>query len=373
MNSAKEQSPAQRLLSLYASGERDFAGVDLSGEKLQNANLHSARLPDAKLAQADLAYARLGGANLVGADLRQADLRWANLVGANLAYARLDGANLAGANLSDSYLMNANLSGANLSHSRLCGTHLGGADLRGATLKEAHLRGVLLEETNVGGAILGETELLGIDLAPLVDASPAVVHRGPSHVDYVSISLSIRLPGLKQFLQRTGMPETFVDYNVDCALSLDTVVFSVFRSTFISYGSPDEELARRLYEALFRNGVTTFFFPEHATPGDKLHRAVKRGINERDRVILICSRTSLDRPGVLFELEEALTREARMQGESLLIPIRLDDYVFKDWAPKNPDVAQAVRDRVVADFTGADQDEDKFQAGILRLLTALRK
>jgi hypothetical protein len=73
------------------------------------------------------------------------------------------------------------------------------------------------------------------------------------------------------------------------------------------------------------------------------------------------------------KLEEILTREARDGGVSYLIPIRLDDYVFSDRTrsvepsdrkAKNADVAQAVRDRMVADFEGANEDEAKFQAGL---------
>ncbi|WP_437339493.1 toll/interleukin-1 receptor domain-containing protein [Sorangium sp. So ce394] len=124
---------------------------------------------------------------------------------------------------------------------------------------------------------------------------------------------------------------------------------------------------------MHRNGVTTFFFPEHAEPGEKLHRMMRKGVNEHDRVILICSRHSLDRKGVLNELEEILTREARDGGASYLIPIRLDDYVFTGWKPTNADVAQAVRDRVVADFEGANEDDAKFQAGLQKLIRALRK
>ncbi len=146
----------------------------------------------------------------------------------------------------------------------------------------------------------------------------------------------------------------------------------VMHSTFISYGAPDEAFAARLCDVLNANNVTAFFFREHAKPGEKLHRLMRKGIVEHDRVVLICSRASLNRKGVLAELEETLAREHR-DAQEYLIPIRLDDYVLKDWAPKNPDVAQAVRDRVVADFTGADQDEDKFQAGLRRLLAALRK
>jgi hypothetical protein len=160
---------------------------------------------------------------------------------------------------------------------------------------------------------------------------------------------------------------------VECAKAHEHHVTDLLRSTFISYGGPDEAFARRLYEALYRNGVTTFFFPESAVPGDKLHRTMRKGVSEHDRVILVCSRASLDRPGVLYELEETLAREAREGGEPLLIPVAIDDYVYKDWAPKNADVTQAVRDRVVGDFRGTNKDEAKFGAAVAKLLGALRK
>lgn len=158
----------------------------------------------------------------------------------------------------------------------------------------------------------------------------------------------------------------------DCSGSGPTPRPDLYRSAFISYGGPDELFARRLCETLQQKRVRCFLFTEHAIPGAKLHRTVRKGIAEYDRVILICSRASLNRKGVLTELEETLDREHR-DGEHYLIPIRLDDYVFNGWKPKNPDVAQAVRDRVVADFTGADQDEAKLQAGLLKLISALRK
>jgi hypothetical protein len=90
-------------------------------------------------------------------------------------------------------------------------------------------------------------------------------------------------------------------------------------------------------------------------------------------MILVCSRASLDRKGVLNELEKVLEREARDGGTSYLIPIRLDDYVFTGWKPPNADLAQAVRDRVVADFEGADTDDAKFNEGLCRLIAALKK
>jgi len=170
------------------------------------------------------------------------------------------------------------------------------------------------------------------------------------------------------------MPDLVVQYVVDCAEALDgNILRQLMQSTFISYGSPDEAFARALYAALRRNGVTTFFFAEHAIPGEKLHRIMRRGVNEYDRVILVCSRASLDRKGVLNEIEETIAREARDGGAAYLIPIRLDDYVFAGWNPPNPDMKQTVRDRVVADFEGADPDTAKFDAGVRRLIAALKK
>lgn len=144
-------------------------------------------------------------------------------------------------------------------------------------------------------------------------------------------------------------------------------------SCFISYGSPDQLFAQRLYDSLTASGIQAFFFPEHAVPGQKLHRVMREGVNQYDRVILICSKSSLTRSGVLNELTETLQREARDGGKEYLIPIRLDDFVFGEWKPDDPGVAQAVRDRVVADFAGAQEDQDKYIAALQRLVTALHR
>jgi hypothetical protein len=88
------------------------------------------------------------------------------------------------------------------------------------------------------------------------------------------------------------------------------------------------------------------------------------------------------RKGVLNEIVETLGRESRDGGESYVIPITLDDYMFtrarpedadKHWAPPRPDVAQAVRDRVVADFRGVDTDEGIFKNALVSLMKALQK
>lgn len=144
------------------------------------------------------------------------------------------------------------------------------------------------------------------------------------------------------------------------------------RSTFISFGGPDQAFAKRLVDALKARGVETFFFPDDAVPGEKLHRVMWK-VNAYDRVILICSARSLDRNGVLNEIEQTITREARDGGASYLIPITLDDFVFSGWNPERADLAQTIRDRVVADFRGADGDLAKFAGDVERLAGALKR
>jgi hypothetical protein len=169
------------------------------------------------------------------------------------------------------------------------------------------------------------------------------------------------------------MPELMAENITDTAIALGSNVFALMRSTFISYGHEDEAFATALYEALHRNGVLSFYAPKHTTPGEPLHRELSEGIAKYDRTILICSKRSLDRPWVLYEIEAALRREARDGGASYLIPIRLDSYVFEGWNPSRPDLAQALRDRVVADFEGADIDGETFRQRLGPLLRALRK
>jgi hypothetical protein len=187
------------------------------------------------------------------------------------------------------------------------------------------------------------------------------------------------MPNLKEFLVRIGMPEVLVESVVNGARSLRPDMVTMHRSTFISYGHPDVEFAKRLNDALFRNGVTTFFFRDHALPGKKLHRLMRDAVNEYDRVILICSEKSLTRRGVLNEIEESLDREAAEGGAEYLIPIRLDDYIFNDEFTEacrklgKGDIVPALRRRVIGDFRDADTDDAKFTSELFKVLAALQR
>ncbi len=142
------------------------------------------------------------------------------------------------------------------------------------------------------------------------------------------------------------------------------------KSLFISYGGPDEELARKINESIKSRGVETWFFPVDAQPGDKLHRLMHNGVNSHDRFLLICSESSLKRPGVLNEIERVLEREAKEGGTEILIPVTLDDYVYSDWSPERPDISAQVKSRVISKIT---LDPDQFEKSIEKLVKVLKK
>jgi hypothetical protein len=100
---------------------------------------------------------------------------------------------------------------------------------------------------------------------------------------------------------------------------------------------------------------------------------VFRKIQEHDRVLLVCSRNSLERVGVINEVQETFDREARDGGATYLLPITLDDYVFTGWKLTQPDLAERVGRRVVGDFQHALFDETAFNVALDRVIDALKK
>ena len=322
-------------------------------------NLYTRGVGD--LREADLAGLNLFGAVLVGAELQGANLSGAELWAANFDSARLDGGDLS----------NASLICANFHYTSLRNTNLTDAWLDFAHFLESDLEGALFRGCSMKDAVFSAVDLSSCDMAN--------VHvSGPCSVDTRTLELTARgvagalhrLPHVRQFLVSCGVAPPFLD-TFDTLVAHPDRIDSFIQSTFISYGSPDEVFAKKLHENLQLRGVRTFFFPEHAEPGERLHRIMRKGVNDFDRVILICSRQSLDRPGVLNEIEEVLAREARDGGASYLIPVRLDDYVFNGWAPPNSDIAQAVRDRVVANFEDAIRDNRHFEEATEKLFSVL--
>jgi hypothetical protein len=289
------------------------------------------------------------------------DLTWANLVMANLSGIEMESANLVGARLYEADLTDARLLDADLSHANLEAADLSRTDLSLARLVKANLRCARFYRTNLASAVLtdaafdsawlDQTTLVDVDLAPLCRAEDLSIG-DQCIVDHRSIIRSAHEPGLKRFLRSIGLPEVFIEYSISCAQSLTAIERrSILLSTFISYGGSDEEFATKLNRALLDQGVTTFLFKEDAVPGMRLSRMMHEGVRRHDRIVLICSKTSLDRAGVLNEIQETLDREAADGGREYLIPIRLDDHVFTEWTPARPYRRQSDRGSLPISWT----------------------
>lgn len=137
----------------------------------------------------------------------------------------------------------------------------------------------------------------------------------------------------------------------------------------LSYGGQDIQSATILNNYLLEKGVRTWFYPINGKAGEKLHRMMSEMISEVDRVILLCSESALYQTGVLNELEITLEREANEGGSSILIPVTIDDHVFKDWAPEKKDLAKRVRSRNIfkIDFNNFSSNEMQLE-NILNVL-----
>ncbi len=352
-----ERINATELLAAYDAGRREFHYVNLDGVSLFEADLRAASFYGSSLRGVDLS-----GALLTYIQLKCADLECANLQGAFVNASDLIDANFTNANLSEADFTGASFHYANFT----------GSDLRGAYLGNSSLAKVILQGADLTKAHLSGTYLDDLDVRPLCDATN-LKHSSPSHIDANTVMQSYTHPGLKQFMIDCGVPPLFAEYMIDCARSLgEPLVRQLMRKTFISYGGPDEPFARKLYYGLRDHNVNTFFFPESATVGERISAEVFQKIQDHDRILLICSKSSLDRPGVINEIQETIDRETRDGGATYLLPIMLDDYVLTGWAENRPELAERVRRRVIADFRGADRNNDKFSKAFDRVIDALK-
>jgi uncharacterized protein YjbI with pentapeptide repeats len=396
----------------------DLTGANLAGARLDHASMERAVLDGADLTNASLSGAQLRHCilrrlNVRGASLDhvsfegsriedscvdESDLRFASFVGTKVDRTKFASCSFSDAHVRAAYVRHSEFVSCNFSRAHLTQANFENCDLVDVRFSSAHLvscrfakslirsprldgalvRDLRLETSSIEDVTISATSFSGTDLTPLLNTR--IAHQGFSSVDYQSVAMTLLSnpchplkidphPALRRFLENCGMSKVAVMYLIDSIRSLDpTQLRSLMQSTFISYGAPDEEFATKLNADLEKNGVTTFFFPFDAEFGKKLHTTMRQ-VDDYDRIILICSAQSLQRRGVQYEIEKVLEREAREGGQSLLIPISIDAFVFGEWAPDRKELKQEILNRVVADFSVPEKYDDQMH----RLLQALRK
>ena len=317
----------------------DLSGFDLSRCNLHGANLSAAVLDDARLQHCDLVATRLGSASL----------RRASLHGANLRKTVLYRADLSDADLTQCHLHCATLDGACLQH----------ADLQFATLSRCTLAG-----TDLRGARLGGTTISGCDLSHAKNLS-RLVHLRPSALATDVLERSAgALPD--DFLVGCGVTEGFVEATRQPAPHRHF-------SAFISYNHRDRRFARKLFDGLRKQGIRCWLDDHEMAIGADIRDEIDSAIDDNDRVLLCCSRHSLESYWVDKEIERALAKEQRLwQAEgrraACILPLDLDGYLFDGWRDSR---SAELRNRVAADFRGWQRRPAVFDDGLARVTRSL--
>jgi TIR domain/Pentapeptide repeats (8 copies) len=303
------------------------------------------------------------------ADLRGIDLRDRDLRGAQLNDALLRGSDLS----------RTNLSGASLCRTDLRGVQLTRADLRAADLRCAVLGDVVgaggssmidITDADFSDATFGWTFVGDIYLGRITGLG-RIRHAGPSYVTTSTLELTsqeLRKHGtirsdLELFLQRAGvLLQTLGTFErvISAAQSY---------SAFISYAHSDKAFALWLEEALRKRRIRCWLDEKNMRPGERILDSIAGAIASHDRVLLCCSRSSLDSWWVQDEIRKAHDIERERRGQLLIIPLLLDDYLIKGW---QNGLASDLRSRLGLDFAGFP-DTSQCKPSLERLLLALEK
>lgn len=91
-------------------------------------------------------------------------------------------------------------------------------------------------------------------------------------------------------------------------------------SVFLSWGSPDKELATRLADALRSNGIETWFSEWEIKPGDSFRQRIDRGLGDATHFLVLLTPDSILRPWVNMEIDAGLIQ--RIEDGRAFIPLR---------------------------------------------------
>ena len=75
---------------------------------------------------------------------------------------------------------------------------------------------------------------------------------------------------------------------------------------FISYSHDDAEWVRRFAEALREQSVSVWLDDWQVNPGESIRDAIEAGLRNSDAIVAVLTRTTAQRPNVLFEFGVAL-------------------------------------------------------------------
>jgi hypothetical protein len=248
---------------------------------------------------------------------------------------------------------------------KLDATTLIGANLRGASLVNAQLVKVSMGGADVTEARFGRTCLSDVDLGR-VKGLGSTLHDYPSSVGVDTLTRSLRIAGkirpteLITFFRRAGVSQELIEAlpGITAKIKYDTCL--------ISYGEPDLIIAGALKESLTSRGVSCWFYDSDKTVGKRVWFEIEEELDKRDRMIVVCSESSLQREAVKKEIDKQIDKNPEK-----LVPVSVDNEWIKDdfqakWAGR--DLKSWLLDRNYADFAGK-----RFEDALEDLLDGLKR
>ena len=384
---ARNPGIVPKLIAVSLVGE-NLAGVNFSSMFLAHADLRGADLRGADLRNSNASFADFYRANLTNAKLDSANFESAKLVGvdargtsfqsARLEHVDLNNSNLEGALFTECRMGGVNLQFARLQHASLCEAVLECASLEYATLEDADLKradlqhcdfhGSALDRCDISEAVMGFTRVISVDLSNVIGLE-RTLHKFPSSVGadtlaQTAASLSPddhRLARVEDFYRKAGLLECLID-------SVRPGTRAPYKSCFISYSHADKRFALELYDRLQYLGVRCWLDGRSLKPGERILDALANAIDSQDKVLLCCSRASLESWWVKDEIRKAQEKERR-ESSTIIVPVMLDSYLLEGWSDG---LAADLRSRLAVDFTAWEEDGSGFEERLEQLLDSLR-
>jgi uncharacterized protein YjbI with pentapeptide repeats len=302
-----------------------------------NLDLEFAVLDDLDLSDCDLQGSDFSGAKLRNVDLTRAVLSDAIMQDCrcdrvDMTSTNLERARLLGARFEDSMLLRANLSDAAIDYVEFHSSYLTGANLVSAQFRETSF-----DRTDLSKSTMGLTVVIGCDLNG-ARGLDSISHDISSSIDVDTLVYTLRggagtfSPEQLTFFLSAGVPPAILK---SLPGLLETQPLQFF-SCFISYGQDDVEFTAKLYRSLRKAEVPAWMYAADAVIGRGVWANIERAMTTHQKVVLVCSQSSLKSPGVIRELERCLQREDDLKRRGMsdidvVVPVMLDDYVFNEW------------------------------------------
>jgi uncharacterized protein YjbI with pentapeptide repeats len=337
-------------------------------------------------------------------DLKGADLQNVDLTGANLSHAALHDANCRGTNLCEASLLHIDAPGIRFTGANLTGTEIGGSNLERAEFDSSDARGAMLNHTNLSratfrysdfsgatfedsdmslpvmkssqfvrstltGVSFRETIISDCDMSQCIGLT-SVIHAGLSTIGTDTLVNTVRGAGGALTFQQEAF---FISAGVSAALLEDVQIraeseaMKLYKS-LISFGVRDTRFANRLFRD-FKKRQIICWKCDDTGPRQSIQPDIKSSSLSYDKLIVICSQDSLNRPSVLNEIGIALQKERQLKSHGaldtdVLFLAQRDNYMQSGW---NHILKGAMLSKYSADFTS----EANYQLQIGLLINAL--